>query len=92
MLTNDESKNLENPVPLNWTFNGLLSNKATFMSGGDSGEIMVVSMDNGVIIYVPSEKGTSSFAIWKSGKSVWGKQANLFGTIYGQQFIGGCVN
>jgi len=92
MITEEESKNLSNPVPLNWTFNGLLSDNPTFMSGGDTGAVFVVAIESGLAIYLPSTGGTSTFTIWQTGKSIWGRQNNLIGTIYGQQFLGGCEN
>jgi len=92
MLNKKESKSANNSKPLKWSFNGLKSKKAIFVSGGDSGSVITVSIENGVVIYLPYPVGTSTFTIWSTGESFWNKQANIMGTVYSQQFIGSCVN
>ncbi len=92
MLTKKESESLTNSTPLNWTFNGLGSENPIFISGGDTGNVMPMPIENGIVIYLPYSTGTSVFTIWDNGDSFWGKQANLVGTVYSQQFIGKCLN
>lgn len=91
LLTNEKSENVTNSKPLNWTFNSLMTDKSIFVSGGDTGSVLSIPIEDGVIIFLPFATGTSTFTIWESGESFWGKQASLSGT-YSQQFIGSCQN
>lgn len=92
VLDKKKAENVKNPRPLNWTFNGLLSKKPIFVSGGDTDEIITVSMKNGIIIYLPHSIGTSTFTIWITGESFWSKQSNVLGYIYSQHYLGNCEN
>jgi len=91
-LTKKEASNVSNSTPLKWTFNGLNSKKPIFVSGGDTGRVLPTTIKDGVVIYLPSSGGNSTFAIWRTGESSWSKQAKVAGTVYCQQFIGKCVN
>jgi len=92
ILDKKAAENVKNSIPLNWTFNGLLSTKPIFVSGGDTGKVIAIPIDNGVIIYLPFSHGTSAFTIWTTGESFWNKQSNVLGDIYSQQYIGTCEN
>jgi hypothetical protein len=92
ILDKDEAVNIKNNKPLNWTFNGLLSKKSVFVAGGDSGDVIAIKMREGIIIYLPDQIGTSTFTIWNTGESFWGKQSNVLGSMYSQQYLGICVN
>jgi hypothetical protein len=91
-LSKKEAENVDNSVPLNWTFNGLASDKPMYVAGGDSDQILVVAIENGYSIYLPYQIGAHSFSIWKTGESTWNKQSNLAGTVNTQQFLGSCSN
>jgi hypothetical protein len=91
-LDKNESTNVTNSKPLNWAFNGLSSEKPVFVSGGDTGSVFAMPMNEGVIIYIPHPTGTSVFTIWSTGESFWGKQSNIVGRTYSQQYIGSCQN
>lgn len=91
-IDKSESTNIINSKPLNWTFNGLSSEKPMFVSGGDTGSVFAMPMSEGVIIYIPHSTGTSVFTIWSTGESFWGKQSNIIGRAYSQQYIGSCQN
>lgn len=92
ILDKNTSDNVTNSTPLNWTFNGLASKNPIFVSGGETGRVIAIPIETGIIIYLPSDVGTSTFTIWSSGESFWGKQTNLLGSVYSQQFIGSCEN
>ena len=81
-----------NSKPMKWSFNGLLSNKAVFLSGGDSGRIQSKRIDNGVSIYLPFGLGVQTFTVWSSGESYWNKQYSIMGKTNSQQYIGVCTN
>jgi hypothetical protein len=91
-LTKKEAKNITNSVLLNWTFNGLTTDNPMYVAGGDSGDILVVLIENGYSIYLPYQIGANSFSVWKSGESTWNKQSNLAGVVNTQQFLGSCSN
>jgi len=91
-LSPNEAENVMNSKPMKWTFNGLLSNKAVFLSGGDSGVILSQNIENGVSIYLPSKLGVQTFTVWSSGESFWNKQYSIMGKINSQQYIGTCTN
>ena len=92
ILDKKEAKNVESSYPLNWTFNGLLSKKPIFVSGGDTSAVIAIPIDNGIAIYLPSSAGTSTFTIWETGESFWSKQVNIVGNAYSQQYLGTCEN
>jgi hypothetical protein len=92
LLTKKEAKNVTNSVPLKWTFYGLSTDKPMYVAGADSGDILVVPIDNGYSIYLPYQIGAHSFSIWKTGESIWNKQSNLVNTVNTQQFLGSCSN
>jgi hypothetical protein len=91
-LSKTESDNIMNSVPLNWTFNGLNSDKSLYVSGGDTGQVLTVPIENGYSIYLPFGTGSHSFTIWKTGESIWNKQAKLAGVVNSQQYLGSCNN
>lgn len=91
-LSPKESENVTNSKPLNWAFNNLSGEKPVYVSGGDSGEVITIPLELGVIIYLPYATGTHTFTIWNNGQSFWAKQSNLIGNINAQQYIGSCAN
>ena len=92
IIDKNTAENLNNSVPLNWSFNNLTTASGKYMSGGDSGEVMAIPISDGVAIYLPYSIGTHAFTIWTSGESIWNKQTNLRGLVYSQQFLGNCSN
>src|SRR5690606_18397207 len=44
-LDKNESTNVTNSTPLNWTFNGLSSDKPMFVAGGDTGSVFAMPMN-----------------------------------------------
>ena len=93
ILDKDEANNVTNNKPLNWTFNGLLSEAPLFVAGGDTGAVFAVKIAEGIVIYLPDAVGTSTFSIWDTGESFWSKQTRLLGGVpYSQHFLGSCVN
>lgn len=91
-LSPNKSENIMNSKPMKWSFNGLLSNKAVFLSGGDSGRIQSKRIDNGVSIYLPFDLGVQTFTVWSSGDSYWNKQYSIMGKTNSQQYVGVCTN
>ena len=91
-LSKTEAENVTNSKPLNWTFNGLSGSKPLYLSGGDTGEVISVPLESGIIIYLPYPTGTHTFTVWNSGQSFWAKQSSLAGNINAQQYIGSCAN
>jgi hypothetical protein len=91
-LSKDKSENVHNSKPLNWAFNNLSGKKPIYISGGDTGEVITIPLDLGVIIYLPDSTGTHTFTVWNNGQSFWAKQMNLLGTLNAQQYIGSCAN
>ncbi|MGL6001541.1 MAG: hypothetical protein ACRCZ4_05495 [Plesiomonas sp.] len=91
-LSKDEAENVTNSKPLNWAFNNLSGEKPIYISGGDSGELITIPIEYGVLIYLPYATGTHTFTVWNNGQSFWGKQSNLVGNINAQQYIGSCQN
>jgi len=91
-LSNNEAENVNNSRPLNWSFNSLASDKAMYISGGDTGEVIAIPIENGVAVYLPSKIGTHTFTVWKTGESIWNKQSNIVGIINSQHFLGSCKN
>ncbi|EPJ47754.1 MAG: hypothetical protein OFPII_10050 [Osedax symbiont Rs1] len=53
IIDKNTAKNLNNSVPLNWSFNSLSTATGKYMSGGDSGEVMTIPISDGVVIYLP---------------------------------------
>ena len=91
-LSQDEAKNVHNSKPLNWAFNNLSGKNPIYISGGDTGEVITIPLDLGVIIYLPVSTGTHTFTVWNNGQSFWAKQISLLGTLNAQQYIGSCAN
>jgi hypothetical protein len=91
-LSNDESENVNNSRPLNWAFNNLSGETPIYISGGDSGQVITIPLDSGMIIYLPDAVGTHTFTVWNDGQSFWAKQINLIGSLNAQQYIGTCAN
>ena len=91
-LSLDEAENVTNSKPLNWAFNNLIGKNPIYISGGDTGELIAIPVEQGVIIYLPYGTGTHTFSIWNNGQSFWAKQTNLLGVINAQQYIGSCQN
>ncbi len=91
-LSKDEAENVKNSTPMNWTFNSLSADSGMYISGGDSGEVMAITIENGMAIYIPYKIGTHTFTVWKTGESIWNKQSNLIGTVNSQQYLGNCKN
>jgi len=91
-LTDKESENIVNSVPLKWTFNALLTDNPMYVSGGDTGNVFAVTITQGVGVYLPDNSGTHSFTLFNSGKSFWNKQMGILNMISSQQYIGTCTN
>lgn len=91
-LSESKSESITNSKPMKWAFNNLSGDKAIYVSGGDSGEVITISIDLGVLIYLPYATGTHTFTIWSNGQSFWAKQTNFVGIINAQQYIGECHN
>ncbi len=91
-LNNVRAENVQNSTPLNWTFNGITSDKPTYIAGGYAGEISVVPIENGYSIFLPYKIGSNLLTIYKTGESTWNKQSNLFGVVNTQQYLGSCRN
>ena len=91
-LSSSEAENVHNSTPLNWTFNSLTTKNSMYMSGGDTGEVIAIPIDDGVAAYLPYGIGTHTFTIWKTGESIWNKQSNFVGTINSQHYLGSCKN
>ena len=91
-LSKEEAENVTNSKPLNWAFNNLSGKKPIYISGGDSGELIAIPIELGVLVYLPYATGTHTFTVWNNGQSFWAKQTNLVGNINAQQYIGSCQN
>lgn len=91
-LEADTAKVDNNPTPLEWNFSGLRSDRPSFLSGGDTGPVLVHfhEVGEGVSLFIKQGNGAHLFTIWPDGQAFWSKQNNLLGFRASQQRRGTC--
>jgi hypothetical protein len=79
---------------MEWNFINLLGSEPTFLSGGDTGSILVHQhpLSSGVSIWLKQGNGAQLFSIWTNGTAFWSKHNDLLGSKASQQFRGTCTN
>jgi hypothetical protein len=79
---------------LEWNFFELLTQRPRFLSGGDTGSVLVNRHDrsNGVSVLLAQGNGAHLFSIWPDGTAFWSKHNDLVGLKATQQFRGTCIN
>jgi hypothetical protein len=93
-MDSQESKSNTQKSALEWNFFELLSPKAYFLAGGDTGSVIVHRHEtsNGVSIWLKQGNGAHLFSIWPDGTAFWSKHNDVFGSKATQQFRGSCSN
>ena len=91
-MDDDSHKSKEHKKPLDWSF-GNLTTTPSYISGGDSGKVLLHQhqMGGGISFFLPEGNGAHLFSIWPNGVAYWSKH-NVIGTPATQQFRGTCSN
>lgn len=80
-------------TPLEWNFSGLRGDRPSFLSGGDTGPILVHFHDigDGMSLFLRQGNGAHLITIWPDGQAFWSKHnGSLAGYKDTQQFRGTC--
>lgn len=81
-------------TPLIWNFLDLNGENPRFLSGGDTGAVLVIphGSGDGISIFLPQFNGAHLFTVWKDSTAFWSKHNDILGSKATQQFRGMCEN